>query len=153
MGLSISFRKQRLCRRAKRKIPTAKKILDRAIHYSPIPCVQPFLCHQCGLSSCRLDTLLEHNCGKKIGGLSEYSNCEFLYGNTFGFTLRILPGQRIVFHGYKSKAKDALAVLETVPFPQKARIPRITAKKHEEVVDGPVAPVFNPKSLVLAHLH
>ncbi|KAE9555769.1 hypothetical protein FO519_000983 [Halicephalobus sp. NKZ332] len=78
-----------------------------------------------------LDTLLEHNCGKKIGGLSEYSNW-----------------QRIVFHGYKSKAKDALAVLETVPFPQKARIPRIQAKKHEEAVDGPVAPIFNPKSLV-----
>uniref|UniRef100_A0AC34QMU9 Recombination activating protein 1 n=1 Tax=Panagrolaimus sp. JU765 TaxID=591449 RepID=A0AC34QMU9_9BILA len=127
----LVLRKQRLCRRAKRNIPTAKKLLDRAIHYSPIPCVQPFLCQQCGLASCDLSTVLEHNCGRKIGGLAEYTNW-----------------QRIVSHGYRSKAKDALAVLETIPFPQKARIKKTPIKHHEEVVDGPVESVLNPKSLL-----
>uniref|UniRef100_A0A914Z724 C2H2-type domain-containing protein n=1 Tax=Panagrolaimus superbus TaxID=310955 RepID=A0A914Z724_9BILA len=128
---ALILKKQRLCRRSKRKIPAAQKLVDRAIHYySPTPCIIPFLCQNCGMSSCDLEIIRHHNCGKKIGGLSEYSNWK-----------------RIVSHGYRSKAKDALAILETIPYPQLAKIKQHKSKNHEEAVDGPIEPTFNPKSL------
>ncbi|WKX94545.1 hypothetical protein Q1695_011660 [Nippostrongylus brasiliensis] len=86
------------------------KIRNRVLYYRPKARVFPWYCDVCTLSSRFLSVIQEHSCPNK--NLSRHVQ---------DFTNE----QRIALMGFRSKAKDALAVMERVPNPQAIDIGRV----------------------------
>ncbi|KAK5974260.1 hypothetical protein GCK32_004226 [Trichostrongylus colubriformis] len=86
------------------------KVRNRLLYYRPQARVFPWYCEACTLSSRFLSVIQEHSCPNK--NLSRHVQ---------DFTNE----QRIALLGFRSKAKDALAVMERVPNPQAIDLGRV----------------------------
>lgn len=86
------------------------KVRNRLLYYRPHARVFPWYCEVCTLSSRFLSVIQEHSCPNK--NLSRHVQ---------DFTNE----QRIALLGFRSKAKDALAVMERVANPQAIDLGRV----------------------------
>lgn len=119
-SLAIERHRQHLChqlRRRRHQSPTTTtatallalamtmRIQRRALHsaWIPLPRLPAFRCPKCALSSRRLQLLQRHVCSRKRP--PEYKNVDL--------TVEL---------GFRSRVKDAMAVLEQIPRPQAARV-------------------------------
>ncbi|KAI1709872.1 hypothetical protein Ddc_13698 [Ditylenchus destructor] len=96
----------------------AQRIERKVVRYAPLPRVPPFYCQKCGLSSKHLDVLVSHVCSKKMVGFSEHTNLS-----------------KLVQLGFRSKVKDAYAVLERIPNPQSVKVSKLKSVTHINLVD------------------
>uniref|UniRef100_A0A915D5Z9 CYRIA/CYRIB Rac1 binding domain-containing protein n=1 Tax=Ditylenchus dipsaci TaxID=166011 RepID=A0A915D5Z9_9BILA len=118
----------------------AVRIKQRLLNYSPLARVPPFYCQKCGLASNKMMVLTNHVCSKKLVAFSEYTNLE-----------------KLVRLGFRSKVKDAFAVLERIPNPQSVKIHRLPSSLHFHVLDKLKSPPtlieLASKAFDSAHLH
>ncbi|PAV88076.1 hypothetical protein WR25_09093 [Diploscapter pachys] len=100
--LALGFRKRWIVKRS-----VATRIRNRTLYYFPLPRVFPWHCEVCTLSSRFYDFIENHPCPKKNASrhIQDFAN-----------------EKRIAHLGFRSKAKDALAVMERVPNPQAIRL-------------------------------
>ncbi|CAD6194005.1 unnamed protein product [Caenorhabditis auriculariae] len=90
------------------------RIKNRYFNYTPKPRVFPWYCETCTLSSRFFSSIIYHECRKKNASLhvQDFTN-----------------EQRIAQLGHRSKARDALAVMERIPNPQHVELTNLTYKK------------------------
>ncbi|KAK6734975.1 hypothetical protein RB195_018276 [Necator americanus] len=101
---------ERPTRRWRVRRPECLRIRNRILYYHPHARIFPWFCETCTLSSRFLSVIQNHSCPNK--NLSRHVQ---------DFTNE----QRIALLGFRSKAKDALAVMERVPNPQAVDLGRV----------------------------
>lgn len=124
--------------RFKVKRPLWLKIRNRLLYYRPHARVFPWYCATCTLSSRFLSVILDHSCPNKNMSrhVQDFSN-----------------EQRIALLGFRSKAKDALAVMERVTNPQTIDLGRVGFPLEDsELVDERINAVPRLSEICLAAL-
>lgn len=108
-----------------RTISLAMNIKRRILNYKPLPRVPPFFCDKCHFSSYSYRKVKDHVCSKKAPPINEFEH-----------------EMKIARMGFRSRCKDALAVLERAYYPQKFHLSPIQISDVE-----PSTSAYNPPSL------
>lgn len=91
----------------KKRISLAARIRNRWLRNSVLPRVAPFHCSKCGFASANLKKMEDHACLKRNSSVNDLER-----------------DMKVAQMGFRSKCKDAMAVLERIPNPQSVRLPK-----------------------------
>lgn len=122
-------RSHRLTGALRKAVPLGLRIRNRILRYRPLPRLPPFLCNKCRFSSYSLRKVEDHVCSKKVP-----------LANDFEQELKIAQ------LGYRSRYKDALAVLERLPNPQAVHLHRLHVTDFSDCQPS-TSKSFDPSSL------